>query len=37
MTNEFRYFPKSNFVGVNKLFALVYTNQGHNSKICNTQ
>ena len=26
-TNEFRFFLESNFVGVNILFALVYTNQ----------
>ena len=23
-TNKYRYFPESNFVGVNRLFALVY-------------
>ena len=27
-TNEFRYFHESNFVGVNRLFVLVYTNHG---------
>ena len=26
-TNEFRYFLESNFVGVNRLFVLVYPNQ----------
>ena len=26
-TNEFRYFLESNFVGVNRLFVLIYTNQ----------
>ena len=26
-TNEFRFFLESNFVGVNRLFVLVYTNQ----------
>ena len=26
-TNKFIFFPESNFVGVNKLFVLVYTNQ----------
>ena len=26
-TNEFRYFLKSNFFGVNKLFVLVYLNR----------
>ena len=25
--NEFRYFLESNFLGVNRLFALVYTNE----------
>ena len=27
MTNKFRYFVKSNFVGVNRLFVLVYSNE----------
>ena len=26
-TNEYRYFFESNFVGVNKLFVLLYTNE----------
>ena len=26
-TNKYRYFLKSNFVGVNAVFVLVYTNQ----------
>ena len=26
MTNKFRYFLESNFVGVNRLFVLVYSN-----------
>ena len=30
-TNEFRYFLKSNFVGVNRLFVLVYLNQDDDS------
>ena len=30
-TNEFRYLLKSNFVGVNRLFVLVYTNEDDNS------
>ena len=30
-TNEFRYLLKSNFVGVNRLFALVYTNEDDSS------
>ena len=33
--NEFIYFVKSNFVGVYKLFVLVYTNQGDNAKRFN--
>ena len=31
-TNEYRYFLKSNFVGVNRLFVLVYSNQEANFK-----
>ena len=31
-TNEFRSFLKSNFFGVNRLFALVYLNQDDDSK-----
>ena len=31
-TNEYRYFLKSNFVGVTRLFVLVYSNQDANSK-----
>ena len=31
-TNEFRYFLKSKFVGVNRLFVLVYTNHGDNAQ-----
>ena len=31
-TNEFRYFLESNFVGVNRLFVLVYSNHGGNAK-----
>ena len=31
-TNEYRYLLKSNFVRVNKLFVLVYSNQNDNSK-----
>ena len=34
-TNEFRYFVESNFVGVNRLFVLVYSNQGSNVKRFN--
>ena len=36
-TNEFRYFIKSNFVGVNRLFVLVYTNHGDNAKEFNAR
>ena len=31
-TNEFRFFLESNFVGVNRLFVLVYANQDAASK-----
>ena len=31
-TNEFRYFLESNFVGVNRLFILVCSNEGAASK-----
>ena len=31
-TNEFRYFLKWNFVGVNRLFVLIYSNQDENAK-----
>ena len=31
-TNECTYFLESNFVGVNRLFVLVYSNQDANSK-----
>ena len=31
-TNEYKYFLKSIFVGVNRLFVLVYPNQNENSK-----
>ena len=37
MTNEFRYFLQSNFVEVNTLFVLVYTNHGNNAKRFNAQ
>ena len=32
MTNEYRYFLESNFVRVNRLFVLVYSNQDNTSK-----
>ena len=31
-TDEFRYFFKSNFSGVNILFVFIYSNEDHNSK-----
>ena len=37
MANEYRYFPKPNFVGFNVLFAFVYSNQDDNSKRFNIQ
>ena len=36
-TNEYRYFLDSNFVGVKRLFVLVYSNQDKDSKISKTQ
>ena len=35
--NEFRYFLESNFVVVNRLFVLVYTNHGDNAKRFNVR
>ena len=32
MTNDYRYFPESDFVRVNKLFVLVYANQDASAK-----
>ena len=32
MTNEYRYFLESNFVGINGLFALIYLNKGNDVK-----
>ena len=37
MTNKFRYFLESNFVGVNRLIDLVYRNQGDNAKGFNAR
>ena len=37
MTNEFRYFLESNFVGVNRLNVLVYSNQDANAKRFNAR
>ena len=36
-TSKYRYFLESNFVGVNRLFVLVYTNQDANAKKYNAQ
>ena len=36
-TNEFRYFLKSNFVAVNRLFVLVYTDEGNHAIRLNAQ
>ena len=35
MTNEFRYFLEPNFVGVNRLFVLIYWNRNDNVKRFN--
>ena len=35
--NEYRYFLESNFVGVSRLFVLVYSNQDANSKRFKTR
>ena len=34
---EYKYFPYSNFAGVNRSFVLVYANQDANAKRCNAQ
>ena len=34
-TDAFRYFLESNFVGVNRLLVLVYTNESDNAKRFN--
>ena len=36
-TNEYGYFLKSNFVGVNRLFALIYSNEDENAKRFKTR
>ena len=36
-TNEYRCFLESNFVGVNRLFVLVYSNQDANAKKFNAR
>ena len=33
-TNEYRYFLKSNFIGVNRLLVLVYSNAENGAKRC---
>ena len=35
--NEYRYFFESNFLGVNRLFVFVYSNQDNNSKRFKTK
>ena len=37
ITNEYRYFLKSNPFGVNKLFVLAYSNEDYNSKRFQTK
>ena len=32
IVNEYRYFLKSNFAGVNRLFVLIYLNKDNNAK-----
>ena len=36
-SQQYRYFPESNFVGVNRLFVLVYSNNDDDTKIFKTQ
>ena len=36
-SNKYRHFIKSNFVRVNRLFALIYLNSKNDVKRCNTQ
>ena len=36
-TKQYRYFTESNFAGVNRLFAIIYTNQDNSSKRSKTQ
>ena len=36
-TNDYRYFLESNFVGVNRLFTLVYSNAGNDAKRYNAK
>ena len=37
ITNGFRYFLESNFLGVNRLFVSVYTDKANNAKKINAQ
>ena len=37
ITNEYRYFLKSNFEDVNRLFVLVYSNQDDNAEKYKTR
>ena len=37
MPNEYRHFLESNFVGVNRLFVLVYTDENNNAKRFDAQ
>ena len=37
MPNKYRHFLESNFVGVNRLFVLVYTDENNNAKRFNAQ
>ena len=37
MTKEFKYFLESNFVGVNRLFILIFPNEDNNPKMYKIQ
>ena len=37
MTNKYKYFLQSNFVGVNRLIVFFYTNQDVNAKTFKTR
>ena len=37
ITNEYRFFPELNFVGIKRLFVLVYSNQDDDAKRFKTQ
>ena len=37
MTNEYRYFLESDFVGVDRSFVLIYTNHNNNAKRLNAR